>query len=624
MNHFSKYDPFSRDNFFKDGKSKPVDPTQRIVKPLNSGAFKSPTFLFPINESEEFHDPFSDINLFLAKRIKREILREKNPRKWSRKIQSILLKEILPDFTQKFPGYRLGSTALQKTWNKVLYYLQTIQQKKGALKPNGKLNIDYLIKENLRNLESSSSDFHPYNTAHSIAVKISECIAAIDGERPNLEDLTKTIWSIQKHLIPNKDKISKAPFDSIDDLDKIIVAFQLEELAKDKDLTKEDLSNRVNKQVLNLKGLERIRNLDEIKPGIMSLLADKLYPTLNIHNELTKEEVSQIISFVQSQFKKSKLPTQTEKEKAHSIVATRIFFLYKLASQTSLAEAEESLQAAIKYVYSLSTDSIQLSTPVLRQEVYDFIDQEISFLKESRTPDPLQKLLNTLVDLFAAAEKLPKLSSHLFEELEVVIWKALSVETECLAKLPGYLRRVILNELASVHIDNSDLCFQKIVNTTMLSLKKARSIDFSSLDKKIEFWTHQNDMISSMLFFDPETPLLKLIKLKSEEQNSFFDLEVFVEEIARTYLKKHPELSGWKDNLKNRITILFKYHWYNQLKDESQSTYDRFILYQYKVMGTNQEKQFPELLLDEMEIVFQRRVPLFPFMHEHSRTLIQQ
>ncbi len=624
MSQFSKYDPFSSDSFFKDNKANPIDPTSRIIKPSATTTFKAHTFLFPLSESEEFHDPFSEINLFLAKRIKREILREKSPKKWSRKIQSLLLKEILPDFTKRFPGYRLGSTALQKTWNKVLYYLQTIQQKKGALQPNGKLNIDYLIQENLKSLEGSSSDFHPYNTAHSLAVKISECIAAIDGDRPELENLTRTIWAVQKHLIGNVEKIFKAPFDSIDSLDKIIVRFQLEELASQDKLTKDELTIRVKKRLVNIKGLEKIRSIDELSPGLMALLAEKLYPHLQIHKRLSEEQIAQISTFVKSQLQKTPLTSPFEKDKCYSLIASRIYFLVKLASQMSITEAEESLQAAIQYVYSLSTDSIQISTPVLRQEVYEFIDQEICHLKEEKVPDPLNHLLETLIELFSQAETLPKLSVSLIDELEIVIWKVISEESECLEKLPGYLRRIIFEELASIHIDHMTLPFKKIVQMTLVSLKNLRAIELDRLDFKLSIWAHQNDMVASQLHFDGNDPLLKYIEAEYEKIPPLaFNIDEFISKVTSLYIAKNRCLSGWQEALKIRIKILFKYLWYQKLRKEGQSSLDRHILYQYSLLATHQERQFPELLIAEMDLTFRKSVPLFPINEEHCRALIR-
>ena len=187
--------------------------------------------LFPIDETEEFHDPFSDLSLFLAKKIKHEI--GPSPKKWSRSIQSDLLKHILPDFTKRFPNYRLGHAALKKTWDKVLYYLQFIQKQKEALTDEGKLNVQFLIRQNVKTLLHHANTLHPYTSAHNLAVKISECIATIDGERADLEEITKTIWAIQKHLIP-KSK-TPSPFVRYDQLDKLIVRFQLEEIVEHPD-----------------------------------------------------------------------------------------------------------------------------------------------------------------------------------------------------------------------------------------------------------------------------------------------------------------------------------------------------------------------------------------------------
>ena len=259
--------------------------------------------------------------------------------------------------------------------------------------------------------------------------------------------------------------------------------------------------------------------------------------------------------------------------------------------------------------------------------MYDFIDQEISYLKEEKVKDPLQKLLDTMVDLFAAAEKLPKLDPSLFNELEVVIWKVISEESECLAKLPGYIRRIIFEELASVHIEQAHLPFRKIVQATLHSLKSYRHLDLSQLDSKLEIWSHQNDMIASNIHFDDNTPLLKLIRVEyanmKKNNKEPFNINKFIDNVANSHLVDFPELSSWINQLKMRITILFKYYWYNQLKGEKETSFDRFIHYQYNLMTTQHEKQFPELLLPEMEMSFKEKIPLFPFAQEHCRMLIK-
>ena len=78
-------------DFLDDGSYK--KPASRKEESLQAHAY-----LFPIDETEEFHDPFSDLSLFLARKIKQEISRGSTPKKWSRNIQEDLLKSILPDF----------------------------------------------------------------------------------------------------------------------------------------------------------------------------------------------------------------------------------------------------------------------------------------------------------------------------------------------------------------------------------------------------------------------------------------------------------------------------------------------------------------------------------------------
>ena len=80
--------------------------------------FNTNSFLYPIDETEDFYDPFSELSLFLSTKIKKEIQGSGSIKQWSGKIQTDLLAKILPEFKQKFPKYRLGASALKKVWEK--------------------------------------------------------------------------------------------------------------------------------------------------------------------------------------------------------------------------------------------------------------------------------------------------------------------------------------------------------------------------------------------------------------------------------------------------------------------------------------------------------------------------
>ena len=95
------------------------DALNRIYSKVDEQALNKHGFLYPVEEANDFHDPFSELSLFLAKRLKKEIIKEGHPKRWSQNIQKTLLAEVLPEFRVHFPHYRLGISALKKTWEKM-------------------------------------------------------------------------------------------------------------------------------------------------------------------------------------------------------------------------------------------------------------------------------------------------------------------------------------------------------------------------------------------------------------------------------------------------------------------------------------------------------------------------
>jgi hypothetical protein len=128
-----------------------------------------PSSPHPIDESPELHDPYSELNLFLTRKVKEEFKNAGTTKKWSIYVQEKLIEKISPEFRQKFPHYRLGTSALKKIWEKVAYFSQAFENQKEALTTDGKLNLRFLIRENLKQFLSikKSFSFHPYLIASS-------------------------------------------------------------------------------------------------------------------------------------------------------------------------------------------------------------------------------------------------------------------------------------------------------------------------------------------------------------------------------------------------------------------------------------------------------------------------
>jgi hypothetical protein len=209
-----------------------------------------------IDESPDLHDPYSELNLFLTRKIKEEFKTAGTTKKWSIYVQEKLIEKITPEFKKKFPHYRLGVSALKKVWEKFSYFSQAFETQKEALTQEGKLNLGYLIRENLKQFIGIKKSFslHPYLLAQQLALKISECLAAYDGIRPMLQHITKTIWAVKRHLIaPDQVPASANPYDEFDTWDKLVIKFMLEVSGNNPRLSQEELQVQVREKLYSLK-----------------------------------------------------------------------------------------------------------------------------------------------------------------------------------------------------------------------------------------------------------------------------------------------------------------------------------------------------------------------------------
>jgi hypothetical protein len=227
------------------GTTQPIDPPSAVIPSIH-----------PIDESPDLHDPYSELNLFLTRKVKEEFKNAGTTKKWSVYVQEKLIEKISPEFKKKFPHYRLGVSALKKVWEKVAYFSQAFENQKEALTKEGKLNLGFLIRENLKQFLGikKSFSFHPYLLAQQLALKISECLAAYDGTRPMLQHITKIIWAVERHLIPPEQVPAMAsPYDEFDTWDKLIIKFMLEASGKNPKLSQEELQSQVRVALYALK-----------------------------------------------------------------------------------------------------------------------------------------------------------------------------------------------------------------------------------------------------------------------------------------------------------------------------------------------------------------------------------
>jgi hypothetical protein len=556
--------------------------------------------LHSIDEAADFHDPYSDLNLFLSQKIRHEMKGAGFVKKWSIYLQEKLIEKISPEFQKKFPRYRLGVSAVRKTWEKVVYYSSQVENQKEAMTEEGKLNINFLIKENLKSYlqHKTSHELHPYHWAHHIAMKISECLATIDGIRPMLDYLTRMIWAVQRHMLASSTfQSAKSPYDEFDKFDRLIVKTILDITGKHPLIEHKELEARTAEAIQSLHELPSFASFDRITANVSALLSEKLYPYSCFHSLYYGEQKNAIFQFIRRHItlcKKSTFDIQL------SDVVRRTMALYTLA--TSLPK-------------NLNLTDIQniLSgeRPDLPQAAYAFISAELLLLEKADA--------EAIFNVYQETTLLPSMNSDL---LEMIVWKVLGQEEGLLEHLPYRIGQRIEEEIAHILIDDPHQSFNSVVHNAVQFFKKAKELATSKksneVARKIHIWTIQGDLLCRWIRLDDDTPLLQLLRSQYSESRPMENHTSFVSEVAQAYLRKYPNLAPYAPQVTSRIAILYKYAWYTLFSKPDESSLDRFLQWHIQYLGNLEE----EALLLQLEEICKKTLPLLPFDKAHCRGLL--
>jgi hypothetical protein len=574
-------------------------------------AESSQDFLYSVDESPEFHDPYSDLSLFLSNMIKKEMKNIDPSLRWTLKIQEELILKITPEFQKRFPQYRLGVTAVKKIWNKILFYTQQVQGKKEAIDSNGKLNINFFIKENLRQYfqQKAVSFLSPYQCAYQIASKMSECIATLEGTKPKLDLLTQTIWSLQKHLLNASPlKQSKTPYDEFDKIDKLIVKTILEITAKNPHIGLDELEYKTKETLQALHDLPDFSSTDKVTCNVSAILSEKLYSTSSFHFRFFAGQKEAIYNFIK---KHSSLYKNSIAMPALPDLVRRIMALYTLATQMPKDVSESTFFQAVEAVQDNSK-----KRPELSQSVFAFISAELLFLKTNLQTASLKETQTSIFESYQKVLELPSLQDLDKEQLEVITWKLLSETEGFLEKLPYRIGQKMEEEIAGILIDTPSKTFSSIVHETVQFFKQVKSLTetkkWINANKKIHLWCIQNDMLCRSIKLNTETPLGKIIQKKFEEKLSLPTCHnSLISEVCQDFLKKYPSATIYLAQLSSKAWTLYKYMWFTKFSNESESSLDRFL--KWHIPFLNKKGRTEEGLLKQLEELCKKSLPLIPF-----------
>jgi hypothetical protein len=225
-----------------------------------------------------FQDPYSDVSLFLSRKIKEISNTMHQSKDWSMYLQQKLLEKITPEFGKKFPHSRLGPAVLKKIWGKMSHLSELLEERGDALNAGKKLNLHFLIRENLKTAltqkwaQRKNNSFHPFLLAQQIALKVGESLATYEGLRPEVQQLTELVWAALKHLVPPVTQIQKA----LNTKDRLVVKWMIEILTQQPGIPYRELYPALQHKLKLFKELK-----EDIGPQINKLCiewATKLLP----------------------------------------------------------------------------------------------------------------------------------------------------------------------------------------------------------------------------------------------------------------------------------------------------------------------------------------------------------
>lgn len=270
----------------------------------------------------ELIDP--QISLFLARKIRQTHLVDRT-KEWSHYLQEKLIEKISPEFEKKFPESRLGSSAIKKVWNKINHLSGLFEKKSDALTADGKLNLHFLIRENLKTVLTQKKN-HPYLIAQELALKIGESLASYEGVRPNLEQLTELIWTSLHHLLPSADL--PALDNTFEPKNRLIVKWMLDALMNEPGLAYTELHQLLQNKITFFKSSSK--DLSEEIQALSMQWAGVLLPFTRFYQTESGDAIRKLRTWIKSQMHEPFSEDQLTQIKASALSLNLPISLYDL------------------------------------------------------------------------------------------------------------------------------------------------------------------------------------------------------------------------------------------------------------------------------------------------------
>ena len=569
-------------------------------------------------------DPFSDLSLFVAQRVKEEMDKLPQGVRLSTKLSASLMQDLASDIKSRFPNSSFANSILKSSWEKVQHYLRLIADQKKLWSGDGTLSIPAMISENLKNrfsLIHLSENQQQISQAEQVALSVSECVATLDHIRPDISYLTRWTWNVQSHLYPKAEWPAKSPFE-IDAKERFLTRIISEENAIGIPLNQQQLLLYTRDLCEGYKMLSNF-SLSQLRIYICTLYADKLYENCLLRKTLGKG-LAKLSQFMENQVKQ-------RPDVDRLIPALTALFSLCATHHHTLIRAQ--LESSLKAPDSLSHHILSPYHPLLNRELYAYIQSELLALKTARVSKPLDTLLKRLVSLIDQISELPKLEKDQSEILELLAWRAFA-KFHLPDQLPALMEKVLAREVSSAVISQPDAPFENVVRDTLRSIRRIKELQIDvptavnpfvakikltpseDLYRKAFMLAMQGDLLFRCIYPHQEDRYLKLVQRKWKQLKlcpKTTDHDTFIQYLVDSQIKEHPVLRPFAAALRKRITVSYKSFWYHDLCAADESSLSRFIHWHAAYRNNTPENP---LRAAEIETLCTSIIPAIPVIHK--------
>lgn len=564
-----------------------------------SEAIRQIQSVYPVDEMEEFQDPFSDLNLFLCKKINEVMHKKGGIKNWNYQIEKDVLQRILPEFKLKFPYYRLGIAALKRTWEKISYYQKKVIYGE-AYHVDGKLNINYLIKENIRSYQQNykQSPQYYYDQIPTLANNLCECIAILEGKQPNVVRLRRTIWAVVQHLLPPA-AVNTLPIEKeLDTLDHFLCKNMLYHIYRNPTLSCEKLKELIRTNCIEIFQHEHLENMEKLATIISILLSKSYMARISIPKRVKTTLNTCIENHIDRIYRGRKDSSITFLSFVQNMLS-----IFSLTPSLPKNYDPHKLRIAIRLITQEKSRSFLSYFPNFDATLYAFIKIQSILLKERKRQVSKEQLEE---DILCSYIELCNVSDLPFntEILEIILWhnldRLLAISYFILPKTREFLFLTIEDNI----IEQPQLNFAQQVRATTYNLKKIREVIVAQpkIEEKIEYFCLQNEMACRFMSVEKQSYLWEFLQ-KSIGRGFYKKKKQILKEVVKMSISFCPVLSDCIDHLVFRIHILYTYMWY-QDSCKTMNTFSAFI--------QKQNDSIPRSSYDKRQVLRERITALLP------------